>query len=298
MKIGFVLLIAEMKHLNRAPSYAEVREMALSAEQAGFDSLWLYDHLLYRPEGEPTIGIWESWTLLSALAEATQRVELGTLVLCNQFRNPAVLAKMAHTIDEVSNGRLILGLGAGWNKPEFDAFGLPFDHRVDRFAEALQIIQPLLKKGEVDFEGHYYQARNCEIRPRSPRPEGPPLMVGSFGPRMMALTAQYADMWNSAYYGKPETLQEPLQKMQAACQEVGRAIDTLVITATIALSYPDLGDTSRFMKEAMTGSVAEVAAVLKQYEEMGVTHLMCHCAPYGLAAVARLAESISLYRQM
>src|SRR5512139_317287 len=165
MKIGLALIIAEREELKRAFTYRETRDIAQRAEENGFDSIWLYDHLLYRPEGKPTIGIWECWTFLSALAEATQRVELGTLVACNSFRNPAQLAKMAITLDEVSQGRLILGIGAGWNKPEYDAFGYPYDHRVDRFEEALQIIRPLLKEDRVDFEGKYYQARDCEIKP-------------------------------------------------------------------------------------------------------------------------------------
>jgi alkanesulfonate monooxygenase SsuD/methylene tetrahydromethanopterin reductase-like flavin-dependent oxidoreductase (luciferase family) len=123
MKVGLVLVIAEHHELKRAYSYQKTREIALQAEEAGFDSLWLYDHLLYRPEGEGTIGIWECWTFLSALAEATRKVELGTLVACNSFRNPALLAKMAITLDEVSHGRLILGLGASWNKPEYEEIG-------------------------------------------------------------------------------------------------------------------------------------------------------------------------------
>lgn len=146
-------------------------------------------------------GVWECWTVLAALAEATQRVEIGTLVLCNSLRNPAVLAKMATAIDEVSHGRLILGVGAGWNEPEYRAFGLPFDQRVDRFEEALQIIRPLLRDGHVDFTGRYYQAPNCEDLPRGPRADGPPLLVGSEGPRMLRLTAQYADLWNIGYMG-------------------------------------------------------------------------------------------------
>ena len=133
MKVGLVLVIAEHQELRRPYSYQKTREFAQQAEEAGFDSLWLYDHLLYHPEGKPIIGIWECWTFLSALAEATRKVELGTLVACNSFRNPALLAKMAITLDEVSNGRLILGVGAGWNKAEYKAFGYPFDHRVSRF---------------------------------------------------------------------------------------------------------------------------------------------------------------------
>src|SRR5690349_20950243 len=189
VKIGLMVFLANDREHNNKRSYDSIRAVSQQAEADGFDSIWLADHLLYRNPGEPTRGIWECWTMLAALAEATQRVEIGSLVVCNSFRNPAILAKMATTADEVSGGRLIVGVGAGWNEPEYEAFGLPFDHRVDRFEEALQILKPLLRNGHVDFAGQYYQARNCEIVPRGPRPEGPPLMVGSEGgPRMLKLT--------------------------------------------------------------------------------------------------------------
>ncbi len=300
MKIGFIVLIVNSREDNLNPRrYLEIRDISVGAENAGFDSIWLYDHLLYKNKELGTVGIWECWTILSALAEATKRVELGTMVLCNQFRNPAILVKMAHTIDEVSGGRLILGLGAGWNKPEFDAFGIPFDHRVDRFEEALQIIKPLLKDGYVDFKGKYYQARKCEITPRSPRAEGPPLLIGSFGPRMMRLTARYADMWNRVYYHKPESFKEDLEKMKAVCEEEGREWSTLGISAGVVLNYPELGEpTSTGIDEYLIGSTEEIAEAMKGYEELGLSHLMFHCSPYYPEAMERLAESIALYRKM
>src|SRR3989304_4983891 len=138
MQIGIVLPLAESRSLGRPPRYTEIREMARQTEAAGFDSIWLYDHLLYRSDEGKTTGIWECWTILSALAEATNRVTVGSMVLCNSFRNPAIVAKTAVTLDEVSNGRFVLGMGAGWNKAEFEAFGIPFDRRVSRFEEALQ----------------------------------------------------------------------------------------------------------------------------------------------------------------
>jgi alkanesulfonate monooxygenase SsuD/methylene tetrahydromethanopterin reductase-like flavin-dependent oxidoreductase (luciferase family) len=152
---------------------------------------------------------------------------------------------------------LILGIGAGWNEPEYQAFGLPFDHRVDRFEEALQILGPLLQEGHVDFAGQYYQARNCDIVPRGPRAFGPPLLVGSEqGPRMLKLTAQYADLWNTGYMGKPETMAEPLAKIEAACREIGRDPATLGITALIGLWFPDLqAKQPSFFDKPLTGSV-------------------------------------------
>jgi alkanesulfonate monooxygenase SsuD/methylene tetrahydromethanopterin reductase-like flavin-dependent oxidoreductase (luciferase family) len=299
MKIGLVVLLANDPEDYRKRPYDSIRAVAEQSESAGFDSLWLYDHLLYRSPGEPTRGIWECWTMLAALAEATHGVELGTLVTCNSFRNPAILAKMATGVDEVSHGRLILGIGAGWNKPEYQAFGLPYDHLADRFEEALQIIKPLLREGLVDFAGKYYQARNCEIVPRGPRSEGPPLMVGSFGPRMLKLTAQYADLWNTCYMGKPETMAEPTAKLEAACREVGRDPKTLGVTALIALWFPDLQPKKpSFCENPLTGTAREIAEAMHGYEELGVRHIMFHCVPYSLEALQRLAEALHFYRKI
>jgi len=238
--------------------------------------------------------------MLSALTEATQRVEVGTLVLCNLFRNPALLAKMADTLDEVSKGRFVLGVGAGWNEPEFRAFGIPFDHRVGRLEEALQIISPLLKTGHVDFEGKYYQVRDCEITPRGPRVGGPPVLVAGSGPRMLRLTAQYADMWNpSGYLTAPSSFIEPRAKLRVACTEVGRDPTTLGLTAMVALAYPDLGEPplSPHIPAYLSGSTEEIAAAMHGYEQMGVSHLMFHCAPYTATVLDRLAEAVHVYRR-
>jgi probable F420-dependent oxidoreductase len=297
MKIGFVVVLrGGMKTPAPAPRYTAVREMALHAEALGFDALWLYDHLLYRDAGHPPVGIWECWTVLSALAEATKRVELGTLVLCNQFRHPALVAKMASTVDEVSNGRFILGIGAGWNEPEFQAFGIPFDRRVTRLEEALHIITPLLREGHVDFTGRYYQARDCEIVPRGPRASGPPLLIGGSGPRMLRLAAQYADMWNTAYLSVPASLVAPQAQLEAACAEVGRDPATIAVTATIALSYPELGAPDSAMTEYLVGSTEEIVAALHGYEQMGVSHLMFQCFQHNETALAWLAEAVQEYR--
>ncbi|MFN8538386.1 MAG: LLM class flavin-dependent oxidoreductase [Thermomicrobiales bacterium] len=297
MKIGLMVFLANDRENNSKRSYASIRAVAQQAEADGFDSIWLADHLLYRYPDQPTRGIWECWTMLAALAEATQRVEIGTLVLCNSFRNPAILAKMATAADEVSNGRIILGLGAGWNEPEYEAFGLPFDHRVDRFEEALQIIKPLLRDGQVDFAGKYYQARNCEDVPRGPRPAGPPLMVGTSGPRMLKLTAQYADLWNTGYMGKPETMAAPLATIAAACRAVGRDPQTLGVTALIGLWFPEFKATrpSAFI-DPLVGTTEEIAAAMRGYAELGVQHIMFQCEPYTAETIRRLTEALQFYR--
>jgi len=294
-----MVFLANERENNKPRSYDSIRAVAQQAEADGFDGIWLPDHFFYRSPNEPTRGIWECWTMLSALAEETRRVEIGTLVACNSFRHPAILAKMAMTLDEVSHGRLILGVGAGWNEAEYHAFGLPFDHRVDRFEEALQILKPLLKEGHVDFAGQYYQAKNCEIVPRGPRPEGPPLMVGGDRPRMLKLTAKYADLWNTGYMGKPETLADRRAKIEATCREIKRDPATLGVTALIGLWYPDLqAKKPSFFDNPLTGSVQEITEAMRGYAELGVQHIMFQCEPYTAEARQRLSESLKFYRGM
>ncbi len=297
VNVGLMVFLANDRETYGKRSYDSIRAVAQQAERDGFDAVWLADHLLYRNPGEPTRGIWECWTMVAALAEATHRVQIGTLVLCNSFRNPAILAKMATAADEVSHGRLILGIGAGWNEPEYQAFGLPFEHRVDRFEEALQILRPLLRDGYVDFAGQYYQARNCEDLPRGPRPEGPPFMVGTAGPRMLKLTARYADLWNIGYMGKPETMAEPLAKIERACREVGRDPATLGVTALIGLWFPDLqAKQPRFFPTPLTGTAQEIAAAMRGYAKLGMQHIIFQCEPYTSEALRRLTEALRLYR--
>jgi alkanesulfonate monooxygenase SsuD/methylene tetrahydromethanopterin reductase-like flavin-dependent oxidoreductase (luciferase family) len=246
---------------------------------------------------ESTQGIWECWTVLAALAEATQRVELGTLVLCNTFRNPAILAKMATALDEVSQGRLILGIGAGWNEPEHRAFGLPFDHLASRFDEAMQILRPLLRDGHVDFAGQYYQALDCDDVPRGPRAAGPPLLLGGEGPRMLRLAARYADLWNTGYTGQPETIGEPMSRIEAACREVGRDPRTLGVTALIGLWFPDLRpDKPVFLDNPLIGTPEEIATAMRGYASLGVQHIMFQCEPQTAESLTHLTKAVQLYR--
>jgi alkanesulfonate monooxygenase SsuD/methylene tetrahydromethanopterin reductase-like flavin-dependent oxidoreductase (luciferase family) len=194
LKVG-----VQLPEVEREVRWPELRDMARAAQSVGFDSLWLGDHLLYRRPNDRARGPWEVWTSLAGLAEATDRITLGPLVACTSFHEPAMLAKMAATVDEISGGRLILGLGAGWNETDYRAFGFPFDQRISRFEEAFTIIRTLLREGAIDFDGRFYQARDCELLPRGPRPSGPPLMVGSIGPRMLRITMPHVDGWNVWY---------------------------------------------------------------------------------------------------
>jgi alkanesulfonate monooxygenase SsuD/methylene tetrahydromethanopterin reductase-like flavin-dependent oxidoreductase (luciferase family) len=291
MKFGIVIEPANGHGEQAEPGYKDIRALALKAERAGFDSIWLYDHLLYRNESEPTSGPWEIWTLLSALAEATKRIEIGSLVICTAFRNPALLAKMAATLDEVSGGRFILGLGAGWNKPEFDAFNIPYDHRVERFAEALAIIAPLLRDGRVSFAGKHYSAIDCEIIPRGPSSKGPKILIGANGPRMMEITVQYADMWN-VIVGSATSLTAPCTQFEAACSKVNRNPGSIAIAPWVNVVFPDLADTPKFVKDSISGTPRELRLTISNYAELGIQHLIWRCFPTNTKAIERLARAI------
>jgi probable F420-dependent oxidoreductase len=299
MQVGIVMPMGEDPEQGTTVHYPEIRERALQAEAAGFDSIWVYDHLIFRFPERPVSGIWEVWTLLSALADATQRVSLGTLVLCTAFRNPAVLAKMATTLDDISAGRLILGLGAGWHQPEFDAFGIPFDHRVDRFEEALEIIAPLLREGHVDFRGKYYGAPDCDLRPRGPSAGGPPILIASSGQRMLRLTARFGDLWNTAWLGRPDPLAERRASLDAACHEVGRDPATLGVTVGVGVAYGSGDEEQQAIKagKALGGSPEEVAQGLLAYERLGVAHVICSLSDVSQASVDWLAEALKHFRE-
>src|SRR5579864_4692005 len=222
MKIGINLDISEGSFEGHTPSFKDLQTMAQAAEQSGLDSFWLADHLIYRFPGQDETAPWEAFTMLSALAAVTARIEIGSIVACTSFRPPALLAKMADTLDEISSGRFILGLGAGWHQPEYEAFGFPFDHLASRFEEALQIIVPLLREGHVDFQGQYYQVRDCVLRPRGPSPHGPRILIGARRPRMLRLVARYADAWNTAWPTDPAVVKERHDPLAQACAAVGR----------------------------------------------------------------------------
>lgn len=294
MQIGLVLPIAESE--DGVLSYPELRAYALRAEACGFDSLWVVDHLLFRFPEQPTRGIWECWSVLAALAEATERLTLGTLVACTAFRNPAVLAKQAASVDAISAGRLILGLGAGWHQPEFDAFGIPFDHTVSRFDEALQIIVPLLREGRVDFRGQYYRAAQCELRPGPARPGGPPILIGAFKPRTLSLTARHADMWNTCWLGRPDLLPERRTALDAACATEGRDPASLAVTVGVSVAGPGHKRTNLDPTKVLAGSPEEVADGLRAYQAQGVRHVICSLEPATLEAIDWLAEALPVVR--
>lgn len=298
MRIGIVLPIAEEDGDPDMPSYALIRKMAIAAEAAGFDSIWVYDHLLFRFDGRTT-GIHECWTILSAIAEATNRAELGTLVMCTGFRNAGLLAKMAATLDHVSGGRLILGVGSGWHDPEYEAFGYPTDHKVSRFEESLAVITSLIRDGEVTLEGRYMTARDAVLRPPA-RPDLP-ILVAAEGPRMLELTARHADAWNLAWFGLPdERLARIREELSQACERVGRDPTTLSITVGITVRYPELAFAATEAKAptgpALSGTPDEIAAGLSAHAAAGADHVIAALEPATLATLAAFAQAVARYR--
>ena len=195
--LGLNLPYVEGSMDGETPRWTDIAAMARAAEAVGFDAVWVSDHVGFGDPDTGWSGAWESWTLLSALAVATERVRLGTYVTAVPYRNPALLAKMAETLDEVSGGRLVLGLGAGWNRPEFDAYGFPWERRFDRFEDGLRIITSMLRTGRADHLGRIEAVRGALAAPRGPRPGGLPVMVGAAAPRMLRLAAELADEWNA-----------------------------------------------------------------------------------------------------
>ena len=228
--------------------------------------------------------------MLSALAASTERVEIGPLVCCTSFRNPALLAKIADTVDEISGGRLILGLGAGWHEPEYHAFGYPFDHRVGRFEEALTIIRGLLRDGHIDFAGQYYEARDCQLRPRGPRPQGPPIMIGTTGERMLRLTAAHADLWNAWGRNDPAGIPELRTTVDAACAVVGRDPVTLGRTVSVLVDLPTAACRPRERPPYLTRSPEDLADAFRAYAREGISHVQFVLDPINVAGIEDFAR--------
>jgi alkanesulfonate monooxygenase SsuD/methylene tetrahydromethanopterin reductase-like flavin-dependent oxidoreductase (luciferase family) len=292
VKIGVIVPAAEGDGAGRTPGWPAIRSFVSAAEAHGIDSVWMFDHFFNKEPDAPVEGQHEAWTIVSAIAAVTERVEIGTLVLCTSFRSPALVAKMAVTADEVSGGRVILGLGAGWHDPEYEAFGFPNDHRVDRFEEALRIMVPLLRGETVTFAGRYHTARDAVLAPAPTR--NIPVLVAAFGTRMLQLTARHADAWNTAWYGEPDDqLREQLAAFDAAIAAEGRSqasvartVGMTVYDPAVAVAEDDRDDPS------FIGSVEELALAIDGYEALGIDHLIVLLQPLTEASLDRLALAL------
>jgi len=301
-RLGVVLVPYTGSLEGATPTWPDLLAAARLAEDIGFDSVWIPDHLMFRSE-HGTGGAWESTTLLAAMGAATRSITLGSAVIATSFRNPALLAKIAATVDEITGGRFVLGIGAGWNEVEFRAYGYPTDHRVTRFSEALHIITGLLRNGSVDFEGRFHVARECVLEPRRAG-TGPPIMVGTLGQRMMGIAAEYADRWNawlprggvgSPASSMPEALVPLLARIDEACLAAGRDPSTLERSAAVAVDTG--GSASGLVSqwgEVLAGTPEELAQRIREFGALGVDELMLALDPPGPVGIERIAPVLGL----
>jgi alkanesulfonate monooxygenase SsuD/methylene tetrahydromethanopterin reductase-like flavin-dependent oxidoreductase (luciferase family) len=288
MKIG--VLLPQAAEDGDGGTWPEIARLAAIAEHGGIDSLWLTDHFFYRPDdaaiGSET-GYHEPWGLLGALAAVTTRVELGTLVLSTSFRPAGLLAKMAATANEIAAGRLILGLGCGWHRPEYDAFGYPFDHRVGRFEEALRIIAPLVRGERLTFEGTYQSVRDAALLP--PPTRRMPILVAATKERMVGLTVKLADQWQTAWYGLPDdSYRERRAAFDAACGSAGRARASIEVTVGIEIGTETFGPSSVPLEaEPLTAAIRAWAAEDVDHIQLGLSAATAATYTIVVEAIAR-----------
>ncbi len=299
MKVGI-----QLPEVEREVRWPELAEMARRIEDGGFDSIWVGDHLLYRDD-QDELGPWEAWSQMAAIAAITQRVEIGPLVAATSFHSPAMLAKKAITLDEISNGRFILGLGAGWNEAEYRAFGFPFDRRASRFEEAFEIIRRLVAGERVDFSGEFYHVEESVLLPTGPRPGGPPLLIGSEGPRMLSITAPYMSMWNAwyAWYGnRPEGLPPLLAKVDAALVAAGRDPSEVVKTVAVLVGLDGSAGSTRALTrveaEPLRGSVDQLAGALASWQDHGIGHIQLVLDPITVESIDTMTAVLARLRPL
>jgi probable F420-dependent oxidoreductase len=286
----------QLPEVERDVRWGEYAAMARAAEAAGFDSIWLGDHLLYRGDGHPERGPWDCWAMLAALAAVTERVRLGPLVACTAFHEPGLLARAAAAVDEISGGRLVFGIGSGWNEAEFHAFGLPFDRRVSRFEEAFEIVRRLLDGERVTFEGRFHRVEDAVLLP--PPGRRPPLMIGATGPRMLSIALPHAQSWNTWYdkYGNtPEGFARLNAEIDAAAERAGRAPGELERSACV-LVVLDRESRERPLAEGVPpveGGSERVAAHLRELAEAGADEAILVVSPIREASIRTLGATLA-----
>lgn len=259
-------------------SWDETLELAKHAEATGWYSIWFADHFM--PNAEDTSGPYaECWTTLAALGAAVPRVRIGALVTGNTYRHPAVLAKMAANVDQISGGRCVLGLGAGWQENEHRAYGINFSTlggRMARFDEACQVIKGLFTNDKTNFQGKYYQLTDAPLAPK-PVQSPLPLLIGGGGEqRTLRIAAKYADEWN--VWGTPEVLAHKGAILNRYCEEIGRDPKSIKHSAQGMLALTDDESLAERMRAsgrpAIAGTGAQIRGMVEQYIEAGVDELI------------------------
>lgn len=289
----------QLPEVERDVRWPEYVAMAEAAEGSGFDSIWIGDHLLYRGDGLHERGPWEAWTLLAGLAAVTVRVQLGPLVACAGFHPPGVAAKMAATIDEVSGGRLVLGIGAGWNEAEFSAFGIPFDHRVSRFEEWFEIVRALLAGERATLDGAYWKSSDAVLLPEPARRI--PMMIGSNGDRALAITLPHVDAWNTWYddYGNtPEGFASLNEKITAAAERAGRPPQEIDRSACVLVAMEGAAYDRPYDKACppVTGTARQIADHIKAVADAGADEVIVVADPITGSSVRYLSQVVEAAR--
>jgi alkanesulfonate monooxygenase SsuD/methylene tetrahydromethanopterin reductase-like flavin-dependent oxidoreductase (luciferase family) len=287
--LGLMVPVSDRATFVTTPRFNDIIEISSLAASVGFETLWYADHFSF-PSDDGLRGSWDAWTLMAAVAARVPGVSIGPMVACTAYRNPGVIAKMSEMIDEITGGKFILGLGAGWQKDEYDQFGIQFEPRVSQFEEALKIIHGLVRTGEADLQGEFYQANEAKNLPRGPRPDGPPILIGSSSPRMLSLLMEYADAWNTSWYGSTEGIAGKLEALESAASRAGR--DPNTITKTIGIAVAGEGYTGSRPNPCRGDAEAQLN-FLYEVEDMGFSHIcvgLDPCTPKAIEAYAPLVE--------
>jgi len=295
-EIGVVLPLMQFGPDRTTARWSVIQEMAVRAEAIGFETIWTPDELLWRMEDGPPRGVWEGVAMAGAVAAVTTRTKVGTWVMSALHRNAAIIAKAAETLDEISGGRFVFGLGAGHHWPgQAHAFGLPEDRIFDRFEESLQVIVPLLRGGRADFEGTWHAARDLPQQPVGPRPGAIPILIGGNGPRGQRAAARHADIY-SCYVEELAHIDEVrprLESLDAICAEVGR--DPATIGRSVGVVVLPL-EAAGARAGAISGSADEIADAFRSFRDGGFTQLEIMLNPGTMEALDALAPVVELIR--
>ena len=302
MRIGLIAQLHGRPGGDLHPTWESVRSLARTAEDVGFDMFVFEDALVYRWDQDTTDGCWESMTIAAALAEATDRIHFGQSVINAPYRSPAMTASMATTLDEISAGRYVLGIGAGNTfDSDYGAFGFPTDMRYSRFAESIAIIHALLRDGHVDYRGDYWSAKDAELVLRGPHAAGPPINIAAGGPKMLGLVARYAEAWN--WWGWDETLDEITDRMrplvgmlEGACAEIDRDPSSVVRTFDLySIVPPGFSADGTKLSHPIAGTAEEIASFIMGLESLGIEEVRCDLTdktPAGVEAMAGVVDLV------